>query len=383
MHNVFKQRPLVFGLVATSLVAGGSFYAWRQDAYRQQPNINTALDSYGFKTPTQKEALRFLMQKSGVKNTDTFFNTSPVTSNVLSKTILEFVKETQDKFTIRTGVQERWDIKTSAWMQDTAEQPEILEALERLNMIDAVAPTFKERDVICILGGSKILMVSRLDYASDLFVGNKLPSSRLVLLAGERYVTADKNGVSIDGSEQELSAIAGKLGKDITQLTETDLIRAVYQASQLYNKLPTVVIDTPKRDLPRPTTETTVTELCDWLKKNPEIKSITFVSNQPHVDYQKAIIAQVFEKQGMHIKFEVIGSQYNPPVVSSADKINYVLQALGSRIWASTPEVINALALDMSDPELRAEYMALYKKLPLIYNNLDAKFSKPKLLKVN
>lgn len=83
----------------------------------------------------------------------------------------------------------------------------------------------------------------------------------------------------------------------------------------------------------------------------------------------------MFERQGVSIKFEVIGSEYNASVVNNdADKINYILQALGSRIWAATPEVLDALGLDMSDPQLRAEYMELYKKQPLIYNNLAAKF---------
>ena len=365
----------MFGIVATSLVAGGSFYAWGQDSHRQSQNMNSALNSYGFKTTKQKEALRFLMQKSGIKDTNALLDSTASNPNALSKTILDFVRETQDKFTVRTGKQERWDVQTSDWMKDSAQQPKILEALTTLNMMDAVAPTFKKRDVICILGASRSVMVSRLDYAGDLFVEDKLPSHWLVLLAGERYVTADKNGVSVDGSEQELAAIGDKLGKNVAAITETDLMRTAYQASKLYNKLPTVVIDTPRRDLPRPTTETTVTELCDWLKKHPEVKSITFVSNQPHVDYQKAIISQVFERQGVSIKFEVIGSVYNASVVSNdADKINYILQALGSRIWASTPEVLDALGLDMSNPQLRAEYMELYKKQPLIYNNLAAKF---------
>ena len=63
-----------------------------------------------------------------------------------------------------------------------------------------------------------------------------------------------------------------------------------------------------------------------------------------------------------------------------ADKINYIIQALGSSIWAATPKVIHDIGLDVSDKELMAKYLDLYKKQPLIYNNLYSKLiAKPKL----
>lgn len=55
------------------------------------------------------------------------------------------------------------------------------------------------------------------------------------------------------------------------------------------------------------------------------------------------------------------------------------MQALGSRIWEVTPEVMDAIRLDMLDSKLRAEYMELYKKQPLIYSNLEVKLPKPKM----
>jgi len=55
------------------------------------------------------------------------------------------------------------------------------------------------------------------------------------------------------------------------------------------------------------------------------------------------------------------------------------MQALGSRIWAATPGVMDAIGLDMSDPKLRAEFKKLYEKQPLIYNNFEAKLPKPKM----
>ncbi len=377
-----RGQVLAFGVVATTLAVGGLLYAYRNHTPSYPRNLNLALDYYGFKTPKQKLALRFLMKNAGIEDVDALLDSKAENKNALIKAILSFIKITQDKFTIRIGNQERWDVKTSDWMKDPAQQAKILSALETLNMMDAVPPTFKRREVICVLGASRSVMVSRLEYAGELFTEGKLPAHWLIMLAGERYVTPDKNGVRVDGSEQELSELAAKAGKNVSTLTETDLMKAAYEASKLYGKFPNndVLIDTPRRDLPRPTTETTVTELCDWLKQNPEVQDITFVSNQPHVEYQKAIIAQVFEKQGVKVKFEVIGPEYRADLVNNdADKINYVMQALGSTIWAKTPEVMDAIGLEVSDPQLRAEYMELYKRQPLIYNNLESKLPKPKI----
>lgn len=380
-NNLLRIKLLMFVLVATILAAGGTLYAF--DQYSRHPrNLNAALDYYGFKAPEQKQALRLLMQKAGVKDADALLDRRAENQAALSRSILGLVIETQDKFTIRTGKQERWDVQTSDWMKDPTQQRQVLSALEILNMMDAVPPAFKKRDVICVLGASRSAMVSRLDYAGELFTEGKLPAHWLIMLAGERYVSPDKNGVRVDGSEQELSELATKVGKNVATLTETDLMKVAYEASKLHGKFPAhdVLIDTPRRNLPRPTTETTVTELCDWLKQNPEVQDITFVSNQPHVEYQKAIIAQVFEKQGVKVRFEVIGPEYRADLVNNdADKINYVMQALGSRIWAATPEVIDAIGLDMSDPQLHVEFKKLYEKQPLIYNNFEAKQPKPKM----
>ncbi len=377
-NNLSKLGLLVFSIVAISLTA---------DAYsvtNSYPhNLNAALDYYGFKKPEQKQAIRFLMRESGIQDVDSLLDGNIADKNALIQKILDFVSATQNKFTIRTGSQERWDIETAKWMKDPVRQAQILAALETLGIMDAVPPIFEKRAAICILGATKKTMAARLEYAGNLYVEDKLSAEWLIMLAGERYVTPDKNGDALDGSKQELILLANKIGKNISALTETDLMRAEYESSKLYGRFPNheVLIDTPKRDLPRPTTETTIMALCDWLQQHPEVQSITFVSNQPHVEYQKNIIAQVFVKRAMQVNFEVIGDKYQIDLENNiADKINYIIQALGSSIWAATPKVIHDIGLDVSDKELMAKYLDLYKKQPLIYNNLYSKLiAKPKL----
>ena len=368
--TTFNQRAIVFGFIAT-VAATGSVVGY--NIWKKPGTVNATLPYYGFKTEQEKRALSYLMTQAGIKNVDNLLNKKASDSSELAKAILDFVRLTQQNFTVRTGTQERWDVQTSDWMKNVAEQPKILDALKTLKMLDAVMPVFKQRDVICILGARKGTMVIRLGFAGDLYAKGELPANWLVLLAGERYVTSDKNGVSIDGSQEELSDLSKTLNKDVTALTETDLMRAAYTASVLFDKLPTEIIDTPKRDLPRPTTETTVIELCGWLRKHPEIKSITFVSNQPHVEYQKAIIAQVFEQQRIKAQVEVIGSEIQVADNSMEAKVKDSVGALGSQIWASTPGVLDALGIDTCEPRLSEEFLGLFKKQPLIYNNLKNK----------
>ncbi len=308
-------------------------------------NLYKLLDLYGFKSSTQKDALQFLMKESGILETDNLLDKKTNDSEELRKVILHFVGLTQRHFTIRTNTEERWDIEISDWMKRTDNHTKILDALVTLGLVDAILPSLKHRDVICILGADKTAMVSRLDYAAHLFHRGSLPAKTLLLLAGERYISFNKKGVSIDGDLTELGELATSLGKAVDTLTETDLIKAAYETSELVNQLPTVIIHTPKRDLPRPTTETTVHELCLWLKNHPDVSSITFVSDQPYIEYQKIIISRVLEHQKAGIKFEVIGPQYTETAINNntAHKIKELVSALGSLIFAITPSVLKTL----------------------------------------
>lgn len=379
-----KSLTWMYGILAATFIASSSYA--NMPAQKYPSDLNAALDYYGFKTAKQKQALRYLMKKADIKNADTLLDKKAANKDELGKLILDFVRETQDKFTVRSGKQERWEVQTPDWMKNSAEQEQILSALETLDMTRAVEPAFIKPDAICILGSTRSGMVSRLNYAGELLEANKLSANWLIMLAGERYVTPDKNGNKLDGNVQELEKLAAKSSKNVSQLTETDLMKAAYESSSLYGKFlnKDVLIDTPRRGLPRPTTETTVKELCGWLKQHPDVREIVFVSDQPHVAYQQAIIEQVFEKEEVRLKFETIGPKCNAEKFNNKiDKLYYILQALGSRVWAETPTVMRAIGFNIADPNvnnnLKSAYMALYEKQPLIYNNLKAESSKVKL----
>ena len=145
-------------------------------------------------------------------------------------------------------------------------------------------------------------------------------------------------------------------------------MQTAFENSSIYNKFQTYVIDTPAGDLPRPTTETTLQELIKWLNVHPNIKRISFISNQPYIKYQEAIIAQAL-KSHPYISYEVIG-----PEVGKDIKIFEIVEGLGSYIWAKTPFVISQNGKAHTSPALLQEFKKLYGKNVLIYSYIENLF---------
>ncbi len=351
-------KTLVFGFTAIAL--GLPIYAQLHSQNKPEKqgspqSISAILPYYGFQTPAQKQALVFLMQQASIlephQSLEDRFPTRKNQDDLL-KDLLLFVQSTQKAFTMRQGTQERWEIKAPTWLQE--HPTEILKALHTLNMTEAIKPTLPHSEVLCILGSTLPSMTKRLQYAKGLLEDSSFKAEHLVLLAGERHVT-----LKVDGSQELLENIAEKYGIKLSALTKTHLIQEAYSTVGIPKTLALTVIDTPKGDLPRPTTETTVIELIQWLKQHPEYKSISFVSNQPHVYYQAAVIQTVLQRQGFEIKTEVIG-----PAVSPTTRVEDIVGALGSRIWASTPPVIQVLGLETQNPELLQLHQTLYKNQP-------------------
>jgi hypothetical protein len=354
------RKTLTISLLIVAVVTGVNSY---QNKYKMTKiySLYNTLNDYGFSSQEQKDALEHLMQQAsilapGQSIQDKFQNKHNYED--LAADILEFVQLTQKYFTIRSGNQERWEIIPHEWM--TKNEPENFQLLKTLGMTLAIEPKVQAIDALCILGGAMSRMRDRMDYAA-LLVENGLKAHKLILLSGERYVT-----VAIDGTQEELNQIASSYQlADSSQLTETHLIQKVYEESALHNKIPTYVIDTPARDLPRPTTQTTILELIEWLKQHNETKTIIFVSNQPYVKYQEAVIKEIMMDLAATINVEVVGSS------CSNDKVQPIIEALGSFILAATPNVLIKSGEKIKNPLLIDSFRALYAKQPLVYHHLE------------
>ncbi len=324
------------------------------------------LSSYGFETTEKKVALLSLLKLSGVTDAEELLKSSTNDPNVMFERLINLVEQTQKHFVIRTGTQERWEYDPAEWMQKVEDQEEIIRLLATLGVTGAVNSSFDEREAVVVLGARKSTMDLRAEYVSSV-----LPCQHVVLLAGERYVTLDNKNASIDGTLAELKELAESKNKDISKLTETDLIQEAYKKSTAYtkhNKHEFVVIDTPRGDLPRPTTETTTKELLEWLKQNPDIKKVTFISNQPHVAYQEAVIREVMFQQNFDIEFEVIGPEYNiRNFVNKGQAVKELVGALGAYIFAQTPAIVRKFGFENISSDSYERFKELYKSNALVY----------------
>lgn len=350
-----------FALVITMIFLG--FFVLSQKG-QEACSLSELLKNYRFESTVQKEAVQDLFQKSGVipagKTWDDVF---PKRSNKLElvQDVLTMVQETQAKFTLRKGIQERWQVSPLEWM---AQEPEkIMKNLEMLGFVKEIVPQQKTVDAICILGATLPTMEKRITYVNQLIQAG-IQANAIILLAGERYITA-----GVDGAEEKLRDIAYQQKVvDFHQLTETHLIKYAYENSPLSRlKIPVHVIHTPKRDLPRPTTQTTLEELIQWLKNHPEIKTIMFVSNQPYVNYQKAIVETVFQHCGVVLPFEMVGSS-----ASENAKVQSLIEGLGSYLYAATPLVLKKIGVSFGAEPIQTTLKKLYAQNPLVYRVLPS-----------
>lgn len=325
-------------------------------AHKNYYSFHDVLPSYGFVSEEQRDALKDFFRRAslmGVHESDTFF-TKKCTEQELAQELVDLIENMQVICGLRRDSKERWELKPLDWMQQQEEA--VIVDLKDMVFIDALTPSLKTVDVICILGATKGRMDERMDYAASL-LAEGLIAAKIILLTGERYVT-DK----VDGSAEVLRTIAEEYGiEDWHDLTEAHLMDYLFKRSRLslYN-LEMYLINTPAGDLPRPTTQTTMLDLIQWLKEHSDVRSIIFVSNQPYVNYQKAIIASILKEQDVYITFEVVGS------AAARVSPHALVEGFGSYMWAATPLVLLDLGITVTDPSLINRLKDLYPKNGLL-----------------
>lgn len=356
LAKVIVSISLLFVVGCSSLVLTNDISLWEK------------LDLYGISTAEQKQSFERLLSRAGIATSDLLHK--KYSHADLPRAFLHFVKTTQEKFVDRSSVKERWQIDRPAWLEQ--DQEGILNDVHGIGFLtEEKQPSLKTSEVLCVFGATKPIMQARIKFAESLIQSKIIQPKFLVLLTGERYVTTEKD---IDGPLSELTVLAKQLGKGIDQLTEADLMRDIFAQSSLFNKIESTVIDTPRGNLPRPTTETTVTDFIKWLTKHPSIKSVIFVSNQPYVRYQFTVVREILRQHSHAFEFEVVGAAYKINNAKKAESLFRLIEALGSQMWAQTPWVLDNLHLKISNPDMRQEFIDLYKKQPLIFRHVEKLF---------
>ena len=270
--------------------------------------------------------------------------------------ILNFVKSTQEKLVNRKNGKERWDSTDLIWINEK-NRNSICNNMLALGFLNKVSPKNKNSkyDAICILGATMPAMESRIKYAEEL-VEEGVDARYVVLLTGERYLN-DK----VDCDDKRLSELSVYSNIPKEQLTETHAFKYLYSNSKLKNKFELIIIDTPQKNGIRPTTQTTVEKFLS--SKNSDINIALFVSSQPSVKYQEAVINEVLVNCNSNLKFETVGNTYKNFNLQRA------ISELGSYIWASTPQVIRKAQIRISKDDAK-DLKELFSSNCLIYNNL-------------
>lgn len=320
---------------------------------KSYPSIYQILGDFGFKTIEQKAAIESLLKASSIlEKEESLINKLAPRSNFndFAFDLLNFVKQTQEKFVIRKATQERWEVNGSEWMDKISIDN------SHLQVIEEIKPNIRKADILCILGSTMPNMIKRLNYAT-LLIEEGLEIKEVILLSGERYANP-----KIDNKIEE---VANYLNIDEpNQVTEAHLIKYIFEKSSLNGRYAVTVIDTPRNNLPRPTTQTTMIDFVKWYKdKNSTDKDVIFISSQPNIKYQEAIILQILRYSETQVNFEVVGPAFN------GDRTHIWIGGLGSYIFANTPNILMEYKEVITDPKVINLFEELYYSQPLIYSD--------------
>jgi len=188
---------------------------------------------------------------------------------------------------------------TERWQPDSPEKISlliVLPSLEKLGMLQEVTPSHKEYDYVLIFGAATGRVRDRLTYLIHLWdQGTRF--KKIVLLGSERPLdpTVDSEAMLKNIPQYGLPTRKNWQIPAVLPKTESAMMRMIFDQVEIpddMKKCPLIVVNSPQVTMPdgkirRATTADTV---IDWLKMNPQPGSCLFISNQPYVGYQHAIV---------------------------------------------------------------------------------------------
>lgn len=316
----------------------------------QKVRLEELLDSFGFIGKERQDAFKFICEKAGV----------PLPERSGTHELLQLVASTQERFVNRADKQERWETTDLNWMGQDVKF--LNENFAKLGFVDAVYPNKKYYDAVCILGARRSEMEKRIKFAECL-INDGHCFVCLVLLTGARPAK-----VGVDGTAEEIEEIAQHFGISSSEVTEAYILKYLCEKYML-NKydLVVVVVNTPEKDGRRPTTQTTVEDFCKWNEEHPgEMEDALFISSQPYVAYQMAIIEEILRQNNSDLLFRVAGGSYVP----SDNSVKTLAGALGSYIWAKMPNCLRHFDFGINSDEDLELAKRLYGHMSWLYNHL-------------
>lgn len=232
---------------------------------QDRAQLGKVVDQQGMITQEVKDLLRL----TGLTTDGTLQNTITVTQQAW----------------LRKPNQERWDIEKYV----TENEAELRSVFDKLGMCKAIMPLYQEYDYVCILGALFGRIKTRLQYAIELY-NQGIRFKKLVFLSGARPVVPEQ-GENMQNYMQSLSL---ETIDDVEPLTEAEIMKFIYKYISMpddMRQLPVQFVDTPMvqtgMGTRRPATDDIINE---WLATNPMPGRCLFVSNQPYVGFQDAVI---------------------------------------------------------------------------------------------
>jgi len=218
-------------------------------------------------------------------------------------TLEDIVDQTQS-YWLRKPDQERWHIEQYI----TKHEDEIRSIFDKLGMSQAIKPMHQEYDYVLIMGGLFKTIILRLQYAID-FWKQGVRFKKIVFLGGARPAV-DQRGEHVQAYTEWLEV--NTLNEQEPQ-TESEIMKFVYKHIQMpegMRELPVQFIDAAMisqedGSMRRPATDDIIN---DWLVTNPVPGYCLFISTQPYVGFQDAVVKTYVPKD---FNIDTVGPVYN------------------------------------------------------------------------
>ena len=297
----------------------------QEETATQNCSLNVVLEELGISEEKQKEAFKKLCVAAEVA----------LPENFDIKSLLQLVVDTQRSFTNSKQNQDEGEICPLEWMNKNPEQH--LACIKTINLVtEDVLPSYQNYGAACLLGDVNSTMQYRMKYLEEV-VNSGVDLDKIFLLSEARPVS------NVDGSEEEILQICKKVGVEKQNLTEAHILQNIFENSFLSKYFTYVLINTPCVNGGKTIMQNTVLDFCQWRTDHNFEGKVLFISSQPNVLYQKAVIEEILEGKG--IDFEVVGPKTN------SQSVQTLVGALGSFIWASMPKIITKLGFKVASPE--------------------------------
>lgn len=234
----------------------------------------------------------------------------------------QFVTQLSPKF-IRKPGEERWGLKDEL---DLPLKNKIWGKFEELGFFDAIAPREQSYEYIVVLGGALSSMRKRLGYVKQLWEQG-IRTKSLVFLTGDRVLESFENAEVLNDRTQVILPIQASWQASTQHpVNEPELMKEIWLQAELpidLAALPCQIIIAPQRPWPdgslhRPNTGDTLEW---WVKDNPAPGRALFISNQPYIGYQDAVI-----RRWMPTSFSV--ETVGPEVARDSQKVSLLIDTL-------------------------------------------------------